>query len=277
MSFSKHHYLIPSFDHQPLSVNHYSNSRHPETSFVILHGLGGDSNNPGFLAQNLIKKCPSSQCVVYDLRGHGLSTHQYPANSTSIEETGAKDLHFICQYFNLTKPVFIGHSLGSVFIQTYITLGLLPQPKSVYLISSPLVLNNYSLNRNFWYRLLIKLALPLKFTLRSSQVHRSFRHSHDLNLFRIFLDIKSMGLTTFLLTYASLFGYTQKHHFSKLNQPFITFIYGHNDIFISKSTTRCYQSLLPRAKFIYLPTNHHQLMIKYPHKLANIIIENILS
>jgi len=76
------------------------------TPIIILHGLFGSSDNWQSFGKNLAEN--GCQCVMVDLRNHGLSPH---AEGFSVEEM-AMDVKELIEEKKLTGAIVMGHSLG---------------------------------------------------------------------------------------------------------------------------------------------------------------------
>ncbi|URJ23487.1 alpha/beta fold hydrolase [Blochmannia endosymbiont of Camponotus sp. C-003] len=81
------------------------NSALTKTPVIMLHGLFGDLNNLGIIAEGVARYC----CVVQvDLRNHGRSPHERFMNYSVM----AQDILDLLDRLLIDKCIIIGHSMG---------------------------------------------------------------------------------------------------------------------------------------------------------------------
>lgn len=262
---------IHSFDNEPLYTEIFQNSKNNKYDFVVLHGLGGDSNATLLLIESLLKKIPHLRCITYDLRGHGYSSKKWPAKENNLETVGAKDLAFICDFFKIKKPIFICHSLSSIILQEYILQKCQPFPQYSFLMSAPLKIAPISISRKFWFKIYKKTNFLFKtHKKRSLKHHLKNKDTFDLSLYRIIDDIRHMGLINFLLMYFSLFGW-KNDNLESLNKNNVFFCCGSKDILLIEKKQR---QLLIDVKNIQIKSfnsNHHQIFTNNYEEVSDLV------
>lgn len=264
---------ITTFDKQTLFVEKRGRTNHPELTVLILHGLGGDSNSTIPLATIIQKKLPQLQVVSYDLRGHGQSSGLFSGNT--IEETGAKDIQAICQQLQLDKVVFVGHSLGGIFVQKYLELDLKPKPIHTFIICTPLSVPPFTISRKGWFKLLKQVSTPETHPKRSTAEHLQYTHTRDFSSSRLLNDLKHTGRISLPLMYLSTMGWKLENPKKIFEENPITLIYGKNDILIKKPKEIVANTQSATKILQEIDSNHHQPYIKLPHVITSIITETL--
>ena len=258
-------------DDEFLYTETYQNDKDIKNNFVILHGLG-DSNSTLLLVENILKDIPHSKCIIYDLRGHGLSSKKIPPYTKDIESIGAQDLSFVCNYFNVKNPTFICHSIGGIFVQTYLEQKLSPSPKEVLLLCTPLQMAPFSISRKFWFNI-YKTISPLLRTSnnkRSLNQHIGYRDTIDVSPSRILSDIYYMGIINFILIYFSLFGW-ENSNLSSINKKNIHFCCGINDVLLPEKKQLGLLKNIDQININKFDSNHHQIYINNYKKITSLL------
>lgn len=89
----------------------------PDASWLVfLPGLSADHR---FFENQLTYFAGKHNCLVWDAPSHGQSR---PFHLNWTLDSLAQFLHAILEELNITKPVFVGHSLGGYVAQAYMTL-----------------------------------------------------------------------------------------------------------------------------------------------------------
>ena len=262
--------VISVIDQQEIYTESYANSKNVQHSFVISHGMGGDSNATIPFIQEVLKRIPNTRCITYDIRGHGYSPRNF-ANFETIEEILTLDLQSICQHYQVSKPIFIGHSLGGLICQEYVNQRLLPAPQSLILLSSFPYFPLPNLGRKFWMKMLSgKKNNQRKPTKRSVDDHFRFYQSFDYSLGRIISDIQHTSIRDFLLMYLSLCGWKNKHP-QLLDKQGNLYIYGKNDLVILPTIQKRFCQNFTQIKLFQISSNHNSIF-NSPGKIVEIIV-----
>lgn len=243
---------------------------------VLLHGLGGDSNALIPLARALQNHLPDLQIILPDLRGHGLSTKKYPQNAKCIEAVFTKDLHFFLKKLKIKNFTLVGHSMGGIVVQEYLSQHLLPSPRRSSVICSLPQAPNTFLFRNFWFKILKKLPLNAskRYQKRSPEFHLSLKDYHEYYPPRVSTDIHNIGgLLRWLLIYGSVFGWKSKNTHS-LNTPKTTYILGKRDLVLPLFYQKIRLKKVPKALKIFLDSNH-LLPLSQTNQVTQCLVEDL--
>lgn len=269
---------IQSYDRQSIFYKilepHLKNE--PVFDVVFLHGLGGDSNALITLAKKTQEHIPNTKIILYDLRGHGLSTEKYPQNHDSFETIHTKDLQELLKALKIKNPILVGHCMGGMIAQEYATRELIPQPAQIITICSTPKLPNFFLFRQLWLKTLKKLSQNHKsaYKKRSVKTHLSCKNQSDFNLRRIWADIQSVGgFQRWLLAYGAVFGWTITK-IEIIDKPKNLFILGKKDLILPLFLYLRQFNKLHKAKKMLINSNHISPLSNY-EELAKIIAENM--
>ncbi len=266
---------VSSFDGEKLYTETYQRTSKPTVTHIILHGLGGSSQSTLLLVNEIIKHFPTHAVIIYDLRGHGLSSIKYiqTPEIDSIEEYHAHDLESLIQFFKPLSLTLWGHSFGGIIIQAW--HNHFPNNSKTKII----LLNSYSqldklrfINRQKCFDLLQKYC-GKKYVPYQTQFKEDYQFAttRDLNFSRIFHnDLKTMGKINFILSYLSVLGWENIHK-KNLDQPNIIFVYGNKDLLIKKPWQQNFMKQLSQATLKIMPCNHHQIMATHFNELVSLI------
>lgn len=268
---------IKSYDGEILYAEARRNSKKIKYNFVILHGLGGDANSTLLLTNNILKNIPDSQCITYDLRGHGFSSNVFPSSAETIEDNGAKDLKSVCDYFLIKKPIIICHSIGGIFIQRYLEKEIKPEPLYTFLFCSPLTTYPFSISRHVWFYSYKKISKFLRNKKRRSlEEHLKYKNSVDIDIYRILNDVKYTGLVNLTFNYLSLFGWKNKS-LKSIDKENVFFVCGINDTILPQKKQLKLLNNLNKIKIKSFNSNHHQIYINNYLKITNLIKRIVIN
>jgi len=249
---------IKSFDQEELFVQWLNKLPKPvaknASTCILIHGLGGDSNGMLEVAHLLIKSLPDLQCLLYDQRGHGLSSKSFTQDRT-LSECGAHDLATIINLVKTPQIVLIGHSLGGIIVEEYVNR-FSPQNLKIVLICAPFKLQNLGVPLVASYSLLKKITpLTHKKLQRTLQEHLQFQHNQDLSLSRFMRDAKTTGIRQLLAMYLALFGWSNQHP-ENLNSEKVLFLVSNHDLLLPLATQLKWLKKMPKARIEVLDDNH---------------------
>lgn len=265
-------FYISSFDQEKIFTQQLSNDKKIKHYFFLCHGIGGESTALLPLCQQILDTIPNSCCVVWDFRGHGRSSSDFP-KTNFIEETNAKDLEQVINFFKAKNYYLLGHSFGAVTICQSLTESSTQNAKRIFLISAPLKKAGLNLGRMYWYLRLQRLKAKPK-QPRSTSDFLSFQKTTDFSPFRILSDIQAIGFWTWVYLYLSISGWNNQQ-FSYLNQQKIVIFYGCYDRILPKLLMENDIKSLPKAHKHCLMANHHQAIFTHKTEIAQIIKASI--
>lgn len=266
---------VTSFDGEKLFTEIYQKTQYPSKTHIILHGLGGSSQSTLLLVDEILKKFPQHQVIIYDLRGHGLSSIKYQslAEIETIEAYHAHDLESLISFFRPSQLVLWGHSFGGIILQAWHNLFQSSKNTQFILLNSYYqVAPLFFIDRKKTFTYLKKVSRR-KHTSFQPQFNEDYQFAatKDLDLPRILNnDIKTLGKLNFILSYFSILGWKNPHA-TALNQPHFTFVYGTNDLLIQKPWQQLFMKQLTQARLKTVPCNHHQILSTQFKELADLI------
>lgn len=264
---------IKSFDGESLFVSEHSNSSYPTETYLLLSGLGGCVTSWHWFIQSLLQLRPNSRCVTVDLRGHGLSTHNFSSKASDLMDCYAKDLEVLIQAYatNPVELVFVGHSFGCLILQEYLKEHSGDVFKKIVLVTAPIQIGKSWLKIPLAYSLLVTWSKlhPQAIRDHSLKEHLYYKNSFDLNFLRVLNDTKIMGKVMFALIWGALLGWKSTTT-NSLNKQNIHRIFGTKDVFLSGGSQKKIQQTYPNCTYHFLPTNHN-MVVNVPEAVADIV------
>lgn len=247
-------------------------SKSDKSCLVFLHGLTGSSSGWDFIYPHYVKK--GFSVLLMDARGHGLS--DIPPDPKNITLTKiAEDLNQVINEKRIGRIVLIGHSHGGIIAQKFYerypenvnamilisTAHKIAAEKKKYILSQMLYYGTY---------FLFSVIHPLRFEKTNKQVDYSeFVPTHDLNLKRIYYDLRVTSLKTFLPFFREIIetGFTEL--LKKLDIP-VLIIHGKNDLIFSPDIARNMHKMIKNSVLSVIDTNHVSI-INAPRKIIRLI------
>ncbi len=263
---------IASFDGKTLYTETYCRVKKPHHTHLVLHGLGINSQNTLLLVTEIMNQFPQDQVIIYDLRGHGLSTNLYPPHPEcpTLEYYGARDLQAVLDHFHLKSGTIWGHSYGGIIIQSWLEILHPSDAYTIVLANSYPYLNGFVVfSRRFWLKILQHFN-----SKRSSQPKISLAENYeyvqtwDVSFNRMWhMGIRTLGLRNFLLTYLSLLGWHLKQP-TLIDQSNVILMCGTDDFLRNMTTNKQVLQNLKQATLENFPCNHHQILLTHFKELV---------
>ncbi|MFH0875947.1 MAG: alpha/beta hydrolase [archaeon] len=260
-----------SFDGTEIWYKYHKGER---DCIVFIHGLTGSSSawNEAF---TFFSKLGYS-ILLMDLRGHGSS--QKPVSNYRIEDA-VKDISLLLDSKKIKKAIIVGHSFGGMVCQKFYEL----HPNKV--IKIILISTNYSTIRykrvflkSLITTILIVLGIPLFKLLRLEKEggkvdYSKFRGSSDMDLKRIFIDLRITNLVPFLRFFIETIKHDSHNALDRLDVP-ILIIHGEKDSILPKRAADDLHSIYRKSsKLILIENEGHIPIINSPEKINRIINE----
>ncbi|MBI3034347.1 alpha/beta hydrolase [Candidatus Woesearchaeota archaeon] len=259
---------IRSFDRAKIN---YRIARHSRDFLVFLHGLGGDLTVWGEIRRFFHKHGFST--IAIDLRGHGLSGRPDSFESYSLENF-ARDVDVVLTREKIRKFILVGHCFGGVISINFYKL--FPKKARAYvLISSPH-------NAPGLARLLkigtIKSILSgiarYKGTAKTLS-HRDFTRfagTSDLDIKRIYSDIKHTSLRSWLFSFQQLASFEGTSVLRKMDKKTLLIV-GGKDLLVGADSSKRMYSLLRNSSLRIMPEANHIIPLNNPELLEQEILE----
>jgi len=249
--------FLPSFDLEQIAYQHINDFNPALQTIIFVHGLGGDPNFNIPLINKILAKKNKYNIVLYNLRGHGHSSVNFPKSTEFIEDCLVKDLHLLIKHLKLNGPIMIGHSLGGIVIQEYIQRKLEPVPKKVVLICSPTDIFGFNFIRKISYKILSLLPKPKKqITEKPIKFHLQFSNGYDISIKRLWSDTQIVGgLLRWILITGSVLGWRNKN-LNYLDSKDHHYIYSKKDAIVHAPIQKWKLRKLSSINKILINSNH---------------------
>jgi pimeloyl-ACP methyl ester carboxylesterase len=231
--------------------------------FVFLHGWGGDLSVWGFMEQAVLAKGYSFLSI--DLRGHGYSARL--KKPTTLKQY-AQDVMDIFNEIKLNQVILVGHCFGGMVAQET-ALRYPNRIKKLILICSNFHLPFWAVLGNIFLPLLNLVKLGPK------PGHRDFskyRGSHDISFRRLLSDIYHAGNYSYIRIYKGIKKWNKEYDLKQIKKP-VLIIAGKKDIIFPPGEQKKFASLFPKAKLVYLNTNH-LAPINNPEEVRELILKS---
>jgi pimeloyl-ACP methyl ester carboxylesterase len=248
---------LKSFDSEKIAYQFLNNPTNYQNTIVLVHGFGGDPNFLIPFVEKLAELTPQKRIISYNLRGHGYSTMKFPKEAQSFEETHAKDLQSLLEHLKIKNPILVGHSLGGIAVQEYLTKEFKPNPKKTIFISATTQTLGLSQIKKIFFEILKKLPISTTHPKEKSvDFHRQFSNNLDIDLKRFIHDTQiSGGLVRWVVMMGSLLGW-KNHNLSSLDKKSCYYIYGSKDLIVPASIQEKRLKKLKNINKILINSNH---------------------
>lgn len=259
--------IFTTSDGIKISYRFKDGNKQKETLFFF-HGLGGNMNAWNFQLSYFQKL--GYPTVVFDLRGHGLSSRPKKLTDYSIEKITNDILNFI-KSRQFTKIILIGHCFGGrIALKTAEKLKI--NPKAVIIIStstSPSKLSKFLSRHSKWLSVvdsvLLKSPLPLG---KAEQISfEKFNQTGDFNLLRIASDIFHTTLPSYLALCLNYLTILSDHRLQDINCPTLIIHGGHDHIFPITSADYLHQKI-KHSQLVILPNANHIIPLNNKKELS---------
>lgn len=245
-------------------ATYYRYLKKGKTCGVFLHGWGGDSKAWQFMERPMLDSGYSFLSI--DLPGHGLSVR--PTKFITMKDY-AKDVVDILSKERINQVVLIGHCFGGMVAQEI----AIRYPRKV----KELILVNTDYKMPAWINY-GDLIFPLFKIIRTKPkyIHRDFtkyRGSVDIDLRRLLDDISHAGTYSYFIIYQGLKNWNRETAIKTVYLPALI-IGGEHDIIFPIKRQKQLAKNLPRAKLVFLNTNH-LAPVNAPEELKNQILQRL--
>ncbi|MCM2325421.1 MAG: alpha/beta hydrolase [Candidatus Woesearchaeota archaeon] len=225
---------------------------------VFLHGFTGSSSAWDQLYPYFRKK--GYGILLIDIIGHGLSDKPIDKSKYTLEAS-ADHIKEILDSLGIQKAVFVGHCFGCVvsmeFYKRYpeyveklvfISTGFDFAKKDMRFIMSLILY--------FLYSVMAILFYPLSFEKNKLHLdYRVFKKSHDLDLKRIYHDVRVTSLRTILPFFKDLLSQNYEKVLASCAVPLLI-IQGKKDLIIPKDAAVKMNLLVKNSRLMLLDSNH---------------------
>jgi pimeloyl-ACP methyl ester carboxylesterase len=203
---------------------------HP--TFVLLHGLGGDLAVWHPLAQALHQSLKAN-CLLIDLRGHGLSTKTIPPGIQADLSLYARDVALIIKHLNIKKPILVGHCFGGNV--ALLVRDMVPATATITINTAPYTTStkSYLLQKSLCHS---QFFFRPKKTPGRQNINRS-KHHRDIDFSRIRDDIQRTGINSYLFALNSFVRHKPNNQTPDNDSPLIA-ILGAKDMILPLNSTK---------------------------------------
>ncbi len=242
----------------------------PKKLVVLVHGYGGEMNAWNTLIHNL--HAPHTCFLLVDLLGHGQSSRPaYPFDDEfeTNEQILTHAIKRTQQQLDITHTTVVGHCFGG-YVSTLLCAHNQKRVDHLVLVRSgytaPPLLN--LLTNPVGAALFDLAARTLPATSHANTIDYAKRiGSHDLDITRIWSDMRSTGLK-YYFSHAKQLGYFNLiQDIAHIRIP-TTIIGGGFDTVFPPDYTRRFAALFPNHKLIFIEKGNHVTPISNPILLA---------
>ncbi|OGJ16794.1 MAG: hypothetical protein A2632_02000 [Candidatus Pacebacteria bacterium RIFCSPHIGHO2_01_FULL_46_16] len=273
---TKADFFFTSYDGEQLFANEHCNSLKPEKTYILFSGLGGCSTSWHFFIKELLQLRPESRCIAVDLRGHGKSSHAFSAQADNVLDCFAKDLATLIEQVaaDRTKLYFVGHSLGCLILQTFLTQQEKNPFAEIFLCAGRVKISPLGINFTWLYPMLASWSKNHKHGMRQLSLEEQLRYKNtfDFHIPRVLNDITIIGKVTYVLLWLCIFGW-QSRKIAFLNTQKTHWIFGKKDMLIQKKELSAIYARYPQAQYHHIDSNHC-IVVNQPLVAAHIVAEN---
>lgn len=236
---------------------------------IFLHG-GGSSISAWDLILPYLSDLKNT-LVTFDFRGHGLSDRPEKFEDYKIEKH-AEDLEKIIQYIKSDKVILVGHCFGSFVAVTYSSI----HPDKVVRL---VIINScfrlpWFMIKSILYPFLMLVEKISSFLPLGKQKdyfidYGKFRETGDLNLFRLYADIKVMGLQSAIRQFLAYLFWDGEKYFRNLKVQ-VLFIAGTKDSVFPRRFSQETAQILGMKEPIWIDSNHISV-VSIPERVVTAI------
>ncbi|MCW1930634.1 MAG: alpha/beta hydrolase [Candidatus Kerfeldbacteria bacterium] len=236
-----------------------------EKSIVLIHGLSGSSSAWGEF-ENFFST--EYRVLSFDLRGHGYSARPQKFSDYSLSHM-AEDCVALMNYLNITQPIIIGHSLGSLVL--FELLKAHPTLPSRVVFLAP----EYNVARRVGPRIIRALMFPVRWLQhipvrhpRGRQVTYAPRYTGtgDWNLLRMYADITATGIRSFLFATYHSFSVRCDGVAKHIQCP-VLMIHGKRDTIFPVKNALELEKEFPHARAVILNNADHILVLNHAQEV----------
>jgi pimeloyl-ACP methyl ester carboxylesterase len=259
---------IISSDSIPIN---YSITRKSDLFLIFIHGLGGDLKIWSREREFFSKKGYSTLTI--DLRGHGLSGRPCFINQYALKRF-AQDINEVVEHEKIKRCIFIGHCFGGSVLITFHALFPLCGESYVlidttYKATKPMKI----FNQDYLSAKILNFILKPIGVRKKNLYHVDFRKhigTGDWNIRRIYNDIRSVGLKSYMFTLENFAGFEGTKYLKKFNKP-VLIIEGERDSVFSMKVASEMHVLIKGSRLKIIPGANHQVTLNNIGELEELI------
>ncbi len=263
---------INSFDGIKIS---YDIERHGKYFLVFLHGAGGNLTAWRKERDFFHKKGLST--IAIDLRGHGRSGRPVSAQGYELEKF-AKDVDVVLGKERVRHFIIVGHCFGGMV--TIMFHKLFPQNAKAYILVDTTYAASGLIKSLTHHPFLMHIAnrlLKHMPTNKASDVDFSkIVGTSDINLGRIYSDILSTSLKSWLFTYEAVSKFRGIHILKSIRKP-VLIIHGGKDTIFDIYEAKKINRLVKGSRLEVVPNANHVIVLNNPRTLSRDIYEFVIS
>ncbi len=237
---------------------------------ILLHGQSGSASAWKEFQKLAVHEGFNSLAI--DLRGHGKSSRPEDISSFTIDQI-CDDIVGIIKSLKLQNFIFVGHCFGGMVAMKLIARKQLLVDKLV-LVSSSLkssLFGKISPAPKFMIKMTRTIAsLIPQGTPKVIDDYNKYKDTNDINLFRLYADIRATTLKYFLLGYSEVFSFDARDIVEQLNVPILV-IGGEKDVIHPVNVTQELGEILPNSQMIIMKNLNHLAPIRIPAELVNVV------
>ena len=254
---------LRSFDGVKIS---YNISRISDKFVVFLHGAGG--NLTAWKKEQVFFKKKNVYTVAIDLRGHGNSSDPDKPSDYSLDNF-AKDVYSVIKKEKISDFILIGHCFGGMV--SIMFHKLYPKMSKAYILidttyKSPLSLSRIFRKHPFLENLINNILDRRSLSKFSSASQYKYAGTSDFNLRRIYSDITSTGIKSWIFTYENISKFNSIDLLKKMNVP-VLIIEGEKDSVFDVSVAKKIKNLIRGSKLSIIPGENHIIVLSNPKVL----------
>jgi pimeloyl-ACP methyl ester carboxylesterase len=244
-----------------------SNASSSAPVLILCHGLGGDITAWDKERDYLLTKGYST--VALDLRGHGLSQRGDNEKFYAMDSF-AQDILTLIQQEKLKEFIIVGHCLGGI-VSLLLQGKYQTKAKGLVLVNTgykvPFIngtLADSPVFKNIFARI-SKYALPI-----GTPGHVNFDNfigTGDINIGRLFSDIRHTSLKSYLLICSSLLSFDGEELLKRIAVPTLV-VQGKNDSIFPTAIAKELHKRIKNSELEIIPNANHVIVLNNPKDMA---------
>jgi len=236
-----------------------------KSCLVFVHGIGG--NLTAWKKERRFFHSRSYSTLAIDLRGHGKS--ERPKSSLSYNlEYFAKDIRQVIKREKISNFILIGHCFGAII--SMIFHKLYPSLARSYIFidttyKAPTIVNWVMGGHKFYISLLNNLLGREDLTNKcfSHLDYGAYTNTGDWSIRRLFSDIKSTSIKSWVFTYENLAGFYGNLILKNMKQK-VLIIHGDKDSYFNFLNAEKMHHLVKNSKLRIVPDANHVSVLNNP-------------
>jgi len=256
---------IKSFDGTKINYE-ISRKKNKDNFLIFLHGIGGDLEiwnkiRPFFDNSGI-------STIAVDFRGCGKSDKPKLFENYNFENF-AKDINEIIKKENISNPILIGYSFGTMIALTFQRLYPNLSKKYVFIsgaYKTPRRLKSISKNILFFDSFLAKNMIKTNSKRRKPSKYKFFKNIKEYNFKKIVYGMIHFPVKSWIFIFGGMEKFNEKSILKKITKP-VFIIGGKKDSIIPINNSKRLHRLIKNSQLKIFPYEDHDIISSIPKEL----------